>query len=83
MPLRVDTHLPAHSCAQDSYPHPWTSARPRGHGQHVPGHSHLLGLLPLLLISMELPVGVNLGIFFWGTVLLHDPHKQATPALPA
>lgn len=24
MPLRVDTHLPTHSCAQNSCPHPWT-----------------------------------------------------------
>lgn len=43
----------------------------------------LLPPLPLLVISTELPVWVNLGIFFWGIVLLHDPQEQATPALLA
>lgn len=81
--LRVDTHLPIHSCAQDSCPHPWTQ------GKHLPGSLGvgsskwqdspwtvcglatltswgLLPPLPLLIISTELPVQINLGIFSGG-----------------
>lgn len=84
----TDTHLPIHSCAQDSCPHPWTQ------GKHPPGSLGLgqrqgspwtacglatlpsWGLLPSSPppgISTKLPVWDNLGIFFWGIVLLHDP----------
>lgn len=41
-----------------------------------PGHLPSWDLLPASpspAVSTELPVWVNLGIFFWGIVLLHDP----------
>lgn len=99
--LRVDAHLPVCGCAQDSHPHPWTQGKhlqgSLGLGQRqgspwtVCGPAALTswGLLPSSphspVLSRELPVWDNLGIFFFsgGEFFCMTPHEQATPALLA
>lgn len=80
--LRMDTHLPVHGCAQDSCPHPWTQGKhPQGSPWTACGPATLPsgGPLPVPspVVSTELPVSGNLGIFFWGIVLLHDPSRAS------
>lgn len=74
------TAVPTHGHRVNIRQAPWATGSGRAHrGQRVwPGHPHLWGpppLLPSPLISTELPVWDNLGIFFWGIVLLHDPSR--------
>lgn len=70
------TAVPTHGRGVNIYQAPWASGSGRARrGQRVarPTSPPWASSPPLPLLSTELPVWDNLGFFFWGIVLLHDP----------
>lgn len=70
------TAVPTHGRGVNTCQAPWASGSGRARrGQRVarPTSPPWASSPPLPLLSTELPVWDNLGFFFWGIVLLHDP----------